>query len=63
MDRFLELILGEVPRLRDDKHGYGPEGKGFIPHVDIPNQVEQSWELLNSGLQDSASGRTLQGTP
>lgn len=59
MYRFLELILGEIPRLRDDEHGYGPAGKGFIPHVDIPEQVEHSWRLLKSKAHDNAMGRSL----
>lgn len=46
MERFLSLILGEIPRLRDDAKGYGPAGKGFIAHVDIPQQVEQAWQVL-----------------
>ncbi|KAL0260624.1 hypothetical protein SLS55_004314 [Diplodia seriata] len=41
--RFLDLLLGEVPRLRDDANGYGPRGKGFIVHVDVPDAVEQAW--------------------
>ncbi|KAJ5297483.1 hypothetical protein N7508_007732 [Penicillium antarcticum] len=45
-DRFLELIMGEIPRLRDDKDGYGPQGRGFIPHVDIPDDVEAAWSRL-----------------
>jgi uncharacterized SAM-binding protein YcdF (DUF218 family) len=40
MERFVSLILGEVPRLRDDEKGYGPRGQGFIEHVDVPPQVE-----------------------
>ncbi|KAF5856527.1 hypothetical protein ETB97_007231 [Aspergillus alliaceus] len=45
-ERFLELILGEIPRLRDDENGYGPRGKGFIPHVEVPVQVEEAWSRL-----------------
>ncbi|ATY61135.1 Glucosidase II beta subunit [Cordyceps militaris] len=30
MDRFVDLILGEIPRLRDHVHGYGPLGRGFM---------------------------------
>lgn len=41
--RFLDLLLGEIPRLRDDANGYGPRGKGFIAHVDVPDAVEQAW--------------------
>ena len=45
-DRFLELLLGEVRRLRDDGNGYGPKGAGFIDHVDIPEKVEEAWKIL-----------------
>ncbi|GAA0525325.1 uncharacterized SAM-binding protein YcdF (DUF218 family) [Rhizomicrobium palustre] len=44
--RFLELLLGEIPRLRDDDSGYGPRGKGFIPHIDIPSTVEEAFDHL-----------------
>lgn len=46
MDRFLELITGEIARLYDDSEGYGPKGKGYIGHVDIPEDVLQSWKRL-----------------
>jgi uncharacterized SAM-binding protein YcdF (DUF218 family) len=45
--RFLELIMGEIPRLRDDEQGYGPRGKGFIAHVEVPGEVEEAWGRLN----------------
>lgn len=45
-ERFLELLLGEIRRLRDDEHGYGPKGAGFIGHADIPEEVEAAWEWL-----------------
>ncbi|KAJ5407729.1 hypothetical protein N7509_001612 [Penicillium cosmopolitanum] len=51
--RFLELILGEIPRLRDDEQGYGPKGRGFIAHVDIPAAVEEAWLRLVSTVGDS----------
>ena len=44
--RFYDLIVGEIPRLRDDVNGYGPKGKGFIVHVDIPAAVEEAWSRL-----------------
>lgn len=47
-DRFIDLIMGEIPRLRDDEQGYGPKGKGFITHVDIPDEVLDSYERLLS---------------
>jgi uncharacterized SAM-binding protein YcdF (DUF218 family) len=40
--RFCELLVGEVARLKDDENGYGPKGKGFIGHVDVPEQVVQA---------------------
>lgn len=46
MDRFLQLVMGEIPRLRDDENGYGPKGNGSIVHVDIPDEVEQAYTRL-----------------
>ncbi len=46
IERFLALLLGEIPRLRDDADGYGPQGKGFIAHVDIPQDILIDWQLL-----------------
>jgi hypothetical protein len=40
--RFCELLVGEVARLKDDENGYGPNGKGFIGHVDVPDEVLQA---------------------
>lgn len=48
MDRYRALLMGEVPRLRDDAAGYGPRGAGFIAHVDVPDEVERAWELLRA---------------
>lgn len=39
VDRFASLVIGEIPRLRDDAAGYGPKGKCHIVHVDIPEDV------------------------
>ncbi|MFN6943324.1 MAG: ElyC/SanA/YdcF family protein [Cytophagaceae bacterium] len=47
-ERFLDLILGEIPRLKDDKNGYGPNGKNFIVHVQIPEEVLSAFERLVS---------------
>ena len=46
MDRFLSLLMGELPRLADNAGGYGPEGKNFIVHVDIPDDVRNAYERL-----------------
>jgi len=38
-ERFVSLVLGEIPRLRDDENGYGPKGRNFIDHFEIPVEV------------------------
>ncbi|EKJ71331.1 hypothetical protein NXS19_001723 [Fusarium pseudograminearum] len=53
MDRLMSLLVGEIPRMRDDENGYGPRGKGSIVHVDIPKQVEDAWKLLYDLLGQS----------
>lgn len=51
-DRWASLIVGEVPRLRDDADGYGPSGRGFIAHVDVPAAVTRAHsELLQAHPQ------------
>lgn len=39
LDEYLGLLMAEVQRLTDDENGYGPQGKGFIAHVDVPAEV------------------------
>ncbi len=46
MERFLSLLMGEIQRLRDDENGYGPRGKGFLGHVEVPEAVEAGWQRL-----------------
>jgi len=46
MERYVNLLMGEIPRLSDNEHGYGPKGKNFIDHVDIPEEVLKAFELL-----------------
>lgn len=43
-------ILGS---LSDDENGYGPRGKNFISHVDIPKEVSQAFEELKTVFSDS----------
>ncbi|MBO1299185.1 MULTISPECIES: YdcF family protein [unclassified Enterococcus] len=45
-DYFQALVLGEMVRLKDDAQGYGPNGKGFIGHVDIPDEVWSAYLRL-----------------
>ncbi|MGZ6799971.1 MAG: YdcF family protein [Mycobacteriaceae bacterium] len=46
LGRWTELVVGEVPRLRDDAHGYGPRGRGFLAHVEVPAEVEAAYDEL-----------------
>ena len=46
MDRYISLLMGEIPRLRDDIDGYGPLGKNYIAHVDLPSSVEVAFARL-----------------
>ncbi|NQN53351.1 DUF218 domain-containing protein [Streptococcus suis] len=46
MDRYLSLLLGEIPRLRDDAEGYGPRGANYLAHIDIPEEVQASYQLV-----------------
>ena len=46
IDRYLSLLVGDVSRLTDDEHGYGPNGTGFVAHVDVPDKVTQAWSEL-----------------
>jgi uncharacterized SAM-binding protein YcdF (DUF218 family) len=39
LNRFVSLVMGELPRLRDDACGYGPMGLGHIEHVEIPEAI------------------------
>ncbi|NOU35508.1 MAG: YdcF family protein [Kiritimatiellaceae bacterium] len=50
MDGFLKLVMGEIPRLRDDENGYGPKGHNFINHVDIPASVLDSFNRLTENF-------------
>lgn len=46
MERYISLLMGEIPRLSDDINGYGPKGKNFIAHVDIPIEVRMAFNNL-----------------
>ncbi|MBR3643174.1 MAG: YdcF family protein, partial [Parasporobacterium sp.] len=48
IDRYINLLMGEIPRLKDDRNGYGPMGSGFIAHVDIPTDVILAFEALKN---------------
>ena len=53
IDRYISLLLGEIPRLTDDENGYGPKGKDFLAHVDIPADVQNAFRQLCKEYPDS----------
>jgi uncharacterized SAM-binding protein YcdF (DUF218 family) len=59
MDRFLSLVMGEIPRLMDNEHGYGPHGKGFIAHVDIPAEVLDAYDRLLPFYREQTQKRAV----
>lgn len=46
MERYITLLMGEIPRLTDDENGYGPKGKNYLPHIDIPEAVSDAFDEL-----------------
>lgn len=53
MQRYITLLMGEIPRLTDDADGYGPNGKGFIAHVEIPERVQKAFAMLRTVYKDA----------
>ena len=51
MERCIGLLLGEIPRLRDGANDYGPLGKDFITHVDIPNEAQKAFDHLRDSFR------------
>lgn len=52
MECYISLLMGEIPRLKDDENGYGPNGKGYIAHVEIPKEVEKAFLYLKTIYKD-----------
>lgn len=46
VETFTSMLLGEIVRLTDDEAGYGPRGRGYIAHVDVPEDVLAAAERL-----------------
>lgn len=44
--RYLSLLMGEIVRLQDNEEGYGPKGKNFLDHIDIPQDVLDAFHAL-----------------
>ncbi len=43
IERYVDLLMGEIPRLTDDAEGYGPRGREYIAHVSIPEAVSDGF--------------------
>ena len=56
-ERFLALLLGEVPRLVDAPGGYGPRGAAFIAHVDVPTSILEAHERCRAAFPQLLSAR------
>jgi hypothetical protein len=61
--RFRDLALGEIIRLTDDEHGYGPRGADFIVHVDLPDDVVAAHRRLRAAHPVAARDLTLRDGP
>lgn len=46
MERYISLLMGEIPRLWDGPEGYGPKGKNYLVHVEIPQEVLKAFHDL-----------------
>ncbi|WP_297637496.1 ElyC/SanA/YdcF family protein [uncultured Clostridium sp.] len=52
IDKFISLLMGEIPRLHDTKDGYGPKGQNFLAHVSIPSKVLEAFNYLKENYKD-----------
>ena len=50
LPHYVSLLLGEVERLSDSPRGYGPLGRDFIAHVDVPAQVKDAAALVSAAM-------------
>lgn len=48
VERYIKLLMGDVARLQDNAEGYGPKGKNFIAHVDVPEKVLAAFNYLKN---------------
>lgn len=46
IEKYISLLMGEIPRLYDNEYGYGPNGTDYIAHVNIPENVLKAFENL-----------------
>ncbi|MFD1318338.1 ElyC/SanA/YdcF family protein [Loigolactobacillus zhaoyuanensis] len=46
LNKYVSLLLGEIQRLTDDQNGYGPAGKNYLAHVDVPALIQTNAHTL-----------------
>ncbi|WP_053985081.1 YdcF family protein [Niameybacter massiliensis] len=62
VERFISLVMGEIPRLRNDVNGYGPKGMNFIFPIELPPEIEACYSYVQDyGLQNF--GHTVKDRP
>lgn len=52
IERYVTLLMGEIPRLTDDTNGYGPKGADYIAHVEVPTEVTEAFQYLKQEYGD-----------
>jgi hypothetical protein len=52
IERYISLVMGEIPRLLEDANGYGPNGRHYIAHVDIHEPVLKEFDELKEEYGD-----------
>ena len=63
LERYIQLLMGDVARLQDNAEGYGPQGKNFIAHVDIPESVLTAFLYLKNYFKVREANPNYAGTP
>ena len=63
LERYIQLLMGDVARLQDNAEGYGPQGKNFIVHVDIPESVLTAFLYLKNYFKVREANPNYAGTP
>lgn len=52
VEQYITLLMGEIPRLTDDAHGYGPNGADYIAQVEVPGEVTEAFQYLKQEYGD-----------
>ena len=63
LERYIQLLMGDIARLQDNAEGYGPQGKNFIAHVDIPESVLMAFLYLKNYFKVREANPNYASTP